>query len=68
MLPGEDANIVMPVRNDDVKLVALNAASDKVADFAVTGVTINGEAIDATVEKGSIVVSAAALDEMIQRQ
>ena len=65
---GEDANIVMPVRNDDVKLVALNAASDKVADFAVTGLTINGEAIDATVEKGSIVVSATDLNEMIQRQ
>lgn len=67
-VPGEDANIVMPMRNDDVKLVALNAASDKVADFAVTSLTVNGEAIDATVEKGSIVVSAATLNEIVQKQ
>ena len=68
IVAGEDANIVMPVRNDDVRLVALNAASDQVADFAVTSLTINGEAMDATVEKGNIVVSAAALNNMIQKQ
>ena len=46
IVAGADANIVMPVRNDNVKLVALNAASDKVADFAVTSLTVNGEAIE----------------------
>ena len=63
---GEDANIVMPVRNDDVKLVALSAQSDKVADYTVTSLTINGESIPATVDKGNIVVSAAALNELVQ--
>lgn len=64
---GEDATIVMPVRNDDVKLVALNASSDKVIDFAVTSLTVNGEPIEGTVDKGSIVVSATALDALIQK-
>ena len=68
IVAGADANIVMPVRNDNVKLVALNAASDKVADFAVTSLTVNGEAIDASVENGSIVVSAAKLNELVQNQ
>lgn len=68
IVAGEDANIVMPVRNDNVKLVALSAASEEVADFAVTSLTINGEAMDASVEKGSIVVSAADLNDMIQKQ
>ena len=68
IVAGEDANIVMPVRNDDIKLVALNVTSDKVADFAVTSLTINGEAIDASVDKGNIVVSAAKLNELIQKQ
>jgi hypothetical protein len=63
---GEDANIVMPVRNDDVKLVALSAQSDKVADYTVTSLTINGESIPATVDKGNIIVSAAALNELVQ--
>ena len=49
-------------------MVALNAASDKVADFAVTSLTVNGEAIDASVENGSIVVSAAKLNELVQNQ
>ena len=65
---GEDANIVMPVRNDDVKLVTLNAESDKVADFTVTSLTVNGDPIDATVDKGNIIVSATALNELIQKQ
>lgn len=68
IVAGEDANIVMPVRNDDIKLVALNAASDKVADFVVTSLTINGDAIDGTVDKGNIVVSAVKLNELIQKQ
>ena len=65
---GADANIVMPVRNDDVKLVALNAQSDKVGDFTVTNLTINDEPLEATVDKGNIVVSAADLNKLVQEQ
>ena len=68
IVAGENANIVMPVRDDNVKLVALNASSEKVADFVVTSLTINGEPINASVDKGNIVVSATALNELIQKQ
>lgn len=65
--PGEDAEIIMPVRNDNLKLVALTSTSDAVADYAVTSLTINGEAINATVENNNIVVSATELNSLIQK-
>lgn len=65
---GPDANIVMPVRNDDVRLVALTAAQDKIEDFAVNEVKVNGEVIDATVDKGYVTVSAADLNSIVKKQ
>jgi len=63
---GPDANIAMPVSNDDVRLVSISATSDKVADFALNNLTINGEAINATVSNGNVVVSAAELNSLLQ--
>jgi len=64
---GEDADIVMPVRNDIVKLVALKASSDQVADFKVTSLTVNDEPIEGTVDKGNITVSAQQLGALIEK-
>lgn len=65
---GPDANIEMPTRTDDIRLVALTAGSEDVADFAPQLVTINDESIPASVDNGYIVVSAATLDSIIQKQ
>ncbi len=64
---GPDANLVMPVRVDDVRLVALSADDERVADFAVKSITINGEEVEGTVENGNIVVSAAELDALVKK-
>ncbi|MBR1399978.1 MAG: DUF5115 domain-containing protein [Prevotella sp.] len=63
---GPDANIAMPVSNDDVRLVAISASSDKVANFALTNLTINGEEINATIDNGFIIVSAEELNNLSQ--
>lgn len=65
---GSDANVVMPLRNDDVNLVALTASSEEVSDFSIKSVLINGEKLGATINKGNIVVSGEVLDNLIQEQ
>ncbi len=65
---GPDAAVEMPTRTDDVRLVTLTAGSEEVADYAPQIVTINGENIPATVDQGNIIVSAATLDSIIQKQ
>lgn len=65
---GSDANIVMPVDNDEVSLVALSATSADVSDYSIKTILINGEEIDATVSDGNIVVSADDLDNLVQSQ
>ncbi len=65
---GEDANVVMPLRNEDLKLVTLTADNEAVESFAVRKVLINGEEIDATVNNGNIIVNTNELDDMIQKQ
>ena len=65
---GPDANVVMPVDNDEVRLVAISAASDKVAGFAVNKFIVNGEEIEASVNDGFIVASASQLSSLLQSQ
>ena len=65
---GPDANVVMPVDNDEVRLVAISASSDKVAGFAVNKFIVNGEEIEASVNDGFIVASASQLSSLLQSQ
>lgn len=65
---GTDANVVMPLSDDDVKLVALSSTSPEVSNYSVKTVLVNGEEIDATVSDGYIVVSGEDLDELIEKQ
>lgn len=65
---GPDANVVMPVSDDDIKLVSLSAEDAKVTGFAVNKVLVNGEEISATVDDGNVVVSAAELNAIVTKQ
>lgn len=65
---GSDANVVMPLRSDDVNLVALSSTSADVSDYSVKTLLVNGEEIECSVNKGNIVVSGADLDAIIEKQ
>ncbi len=65
---GADANITMPVDNDDIKLVSLSASSEDVTGFAMKSLTVNGEEISGTINDGNIIVSASKLNSIIEKQ
>lgn len=65
---GSDANVAMPVADDDINLVALSSSSSEVSGYAVKTLLVNGEEISCSVSDGNIVVSADDLDEIIQSQ
>lgn len=65
---GSGANVVMPVEDDDVNLVAISSESSDVTGYSVKSVTVNGETIPATISGNNIVVSAYALDSIIEKQ
>jgi hypothetical protein len=63
---GSDANITMPVSNDDVNLVALSASSSEVTGFTVRKLFVNGTEVSSKVSNGNVVVSAAELNSLVQ--
>lgn len=65
---GDDANVVLPVREDNLKLMAITASSPEVVDYAITSLTVNGEPIEGTVERGNIVVATADLLALVEKQ
>ena len=65
---GADANIVMPVANDDVKLVSFSASSEDVKSFAVKSLMVNGDEISYNVQGNNVVVSAHELNAIVEQQ
>ena len=64
---GPDANIVMPVEDDEVKIVQINAQNDNISGYTVKSLTINGEKIEANTDGNYITVSAKALNALIEK-
>jgi len=64
---GSDANTVMPVDDDNINLVALSSTSSEVSGYSVKTLLVNGEEIECSVSDGNIVVSADALDNLVQQ-
>lgn len=65
---GPEANVTMPDADGQVQLVAISSSNSNVTGYTVKSVTINGEAIDATVEDGVLSVSAADLLAIVESQ
>ncbi len=63
---GSDANIQMPVSNDDVNLVALSASNSEVVGFTVRKLTVNGAEVSSKVSNDNVIVSAAELSSLVQ--
>ena len=64
---GPDVNIVMPVADDEIKLVQINKQSNDIAGYTIKSITINGEAIEASTNGDYITVSAQDLNALIEK-
>ena len=65
---GTDANLVMPVSNDTIKLVTLSSDNTNVKGYTLKSVKVNGTEIPASLLGNNIIVSANNLDSIIQIQ
>ena len=63
---GPDANIVMPVEEDEIKLVQINAQNDDIAGYTIKSITINDHEIPASTNGNYITVSAKELNSLIE--
>jgi len=63
---GPDANIVMPVEEDEIKLVQINAQNDDIAGYTIKSITIDGHEIPANTNGNYITVSAKDLNSLIE--
>ncbi len=64
---GPDANIVMPVEDDEIKLLQINAQNENIAGYTIKSISINGETINASTSGNYIVVSAKELNSLIEK-
>lgn len=66
--PGADANVVMPVSSDAIKLVTLSSDNTSIKGYTLKSVKMNGTDIPATLIGSNVIVSANNLDSIIQVQ
>lgn len=74
--PGEDADVVMPVANDDVKIAKVAAGASRVnlpefgdiTGFTLRSLTINGQSFNGKIVGNDVIVSAKELDKSIEAQ
>lgn len=63
---GPDADITLPVDNDDVKVIEMTSTNDGVAGFTVKSLTVNGHEVAASVIGNYITVSASELSNVVK--
>ena len=65
---GPEANIAMPVENNDVKIIEISSQNQGVAGYTVKSLTVNGTEVEAGTSGNYITVSAADLSAIVQEQ
>lgn len=64
---GGDANIVMPVADDEVRLVSVTAGSEEVVGYTVRKLLVNGTEVSGKFNGSDLVVSASELNNLVQQ-
>lgn len=65
---GPDANAVLPIASDSVRLVQITGSSTDISGYTVQSVTVNGQEVAATAVGNNIVVSAKDLSKIVEQE